>query len=180
MTTAIAFQTPCEPRDFLDPLEFLLADHHRQRSLCDTLDALAEGPVDGDTPATVEAVLSYLIEVMPLHIADEEEDLFPLLARRSRPTDGFDDIVTVLRAEHQADEELFEPVIDAIRRLTDPESPVRSRHIRPVPAFAEAQRRHLAWENAVVLPLARKRLAAADLVDLGRAMAARRGLAYPD
>ena len=44
--------------------------------------------------------------------------------------------------------------------------------------FAEAQRRHIAWENSLVLPLARKRLTAKDLETMGRNMAARRGIAY--
>ena len=46
-------------------------------------------------------------------------------------------------------------------------------------AFAEAQRRHIAWENNVLLPLARKRLTEADLKELGRNMAAMRGIVYP-
>ena len=41
-------------------------------------------------------------------------------------------------------------------------------------AFSVFQRRHLAWENGTVLPLARKRLTAADQADMGRRMADRR------
>ena len=46
--------------------------------------------------------------------------------------------------------------------------------------FGVLQRRHLAWENGTILPLARKRLNKHDLAELGRKMAARRGLSFPD
>jgi hemerythrin-like domain-containing protein len=43
-------------------------------------------------------------------------------------------------------------------------------------AYADALRRHIAWENAVLLPTARDRLQAADLRRLGQKFAARRGV----
>jgi hypothetical protein len=43
-------------------------------------------------------------------------------------------------------------------------------------AMSEFQRRHIAWENGVLLPLAKRRLTAGDIADLGRAMAGRRGV----
>ena len=45
--------------------------------------------------------------------------------------------------------------------------------------LAETWRLYLAWENQVLLPLAREWLSAVDLAELGRAMAARRGAAHP-
>ena len=46
--------------------------------------------------------------------------------------------------------------------------------------FAEAQQRHVAWENSVVLPIAEQWLKPEDLEIMGRNMAARRGIAYPE
>jgi hypothetical protein len=48
-----------------------------------------------------------------------------------------------------------------------------------VPAFAETQRRHLAWENALVIPRARHILQPPDLAKLARSMAKRRGQRAP-
>ncbi len=45
-------------------------------------------------------------------------------------------------------------------------------------AFAGFQRRHLAWENSVLLPLARRRLDPSDAADLRRTMTARRGATH--
>ena len=62
---------------------------------------------------------------------------------------------------------------------------IASGHVLPNPIrflmnakeFSQTQRRHLSWENRTVLPVAHRRLTAADLAGLGRAMAERRGVA---
>jgi hemerythrin-like domain-containing protein len=43
----------------------------------------------------------------------------------------------------------------------------------------ETQRRHIVWENNIILPLARRRFSVEDMEEIGRDMAARRGLEYP-
>jgi len=45
--------------------------------------------------------------------------------------------------------------------------------------FVETQRRHIIWENNIVLPLARRRLNADDRAVMGRNMAARRKIEFP-
>ena len=47
-------------------------------------------------------------------------------------------------------------------------------------AFSQALRRHLAWENAVIMTRAERHLTDEDHAELGRRMAARRGLTLPD
>jgi hemerythrin-like domain-containing protein len=47
-------------------------------------------------------------------------------------------------------------------------------------AFTATMRSHLAWEERVILPLARRRLSTAQAEAIGRRMAARRGVAYPE
>ena len=46
--------------------------------------------------------------------------------------------------------------------------------------FAESQRRHLTWEENVVLPLARERLTPEDLAEMGRNMVTRREISAID
>jgi hemerythrin-like domain-containing protein len=43
-----------------------------------------------------------------------------------------------------------------------------------VKEFSETQRQHVTWEERVLLPLARQRLTADDLANIGRNMAKRR------
>jgi hemerythrin-like domain-containing protein len=46
--------------------------------------------------------------------------------------------------------------------------------------FSENQRQHVTWEERVLLPLARQRLTPEDLEEIGRNMAARRGMTNPN
>ena len=121
----------------------------------------------------------YLGHDYPMHIADEEADLFPLLRRRCPPCDRIEEIFELLCREHLTDARLntaltedLEPLI-AGRAFNDP-----ARVLMNLFAFVETQRRHLAWENAVILPRARAYLTPADCVELGRRLAARRGIDF--
>ena len=126
-------------------------------------------------------ILKYLEEDLPLHITDEEEDLFPLLERRSLPDDGLDHMLAVLREEHEADEGYRRRLLEPLRSIAKGLMPSnRQVFVHEARTFGVLQRRHLAWENGTILPLARKRLNKHDLAELGRKMAARRGLSFPD
>lgn len=169
-----------EPQLLLEPLEYLFADHFRHRVLCNRLDVLVDDPPIDRHTAEFGEILNFLTNDLPLHIADEEESLFPLLSTRCLAGDGYNEIYVLLQEEHELDEQLSETVIDGLRGLTkDGKAADPDGFFRTVGVFTETQRRHLAWENGIVLPLARKRLTRADLAQMGQAMAARRGLDYP-
>lgn len=167
-----------DPRLLAAPLDFLEAEHYRQRVVLDHLDALADGVEASAAPEIVAGVLRYLREDMGLHVADEERDLFPLLRRRAGPGDDVEFILALLASEHTRDHELASAVIAALERMA--RTGARDSKLKSAgPAFAETQRRHLAWENALVIPRARHILQPADLARLGRAMAKRRGVRVP-
>ncbi|NNG05686.1 MAG: hypothetical protein HKM95_16510, partial [Inquilinus sp.] len=86
-TTPVSHQA-VDPQIFLDPLGFLRTELYRQRVACNTLEALASTDTNGDTRADAERVLRYIVEDVPVHTADLEECLFPLLAQRVLPADG--------------------------------------------------------------------------------------------
>lgn len=170
-----------EPAAFRDPIAVLEADHAQVLALCDVLDRLQRNPRHGADPAEVAAVHNYLQDHLSSHIADEEEDLFPLLRGTAAAGDDIDRILGLLHAEHETDRRLNHDLCGDLERLvggrafTDP-----ARFLMTLTIFAETQRRHLAWENTVVLARARKHLKDADRVELGRRMAQRRGLVPPD
>ena len=70
-----------DPAAFRTPLDVLAAEHTRQITICDMLDRWVRGPRRTD-PAELKAVHDYLVLDLPLHIEDEDGDLFPLLKRR--------------------------------------------------------------------------------------------------
>ena len=127
-----------------------------------------------------QALLGFLTEELPLHRRDEEQDMFRLLKPRCRPDDGFDGIVSQLTFEHGADKVLGLHLVMDLRVIAEGktlETPMRV--FGNLCTFAEGQWRHIAWENAVVLPLAHARLTSSDSVELGRKMATRRSISYP-
>lgn len=162
---------------FRHPLEFIFAEHDRHRIVCAVLERLAEDLHAADARENAAFVLDHLENQLPLHIADEERDLFPLLRQRCLEDDGVDELLALLQDEHDEDDVhcavLLAPlrVIAAGGKLNDiPEFATLARD------FARFQRRHLGWENGTILPLAERRLTDADQAELGRCMAARRGV----
>jgi len=171
---------PIDPKQFLEPIDFLLADHYRQRTLCQLLDRLTQEPSGAEARALAEPVRIYLRRDMVWHIADEEIQLFPRMRERAVPGDGTADMLYLLEREHTGDQSLAHTLLEALDCLALGLAPVEPAVFAVrVATFTETQRRHLAWENAMVIPLARRLLTQADKVDLGRKMALRRALAYP-
>jgi len=159
----------------IDPIAFLFAQHDRQLVICAALDRLAASPSDGKAAENAQFILDYASGEMPLHLADEEEDLFPRLIARCDPEDGLDNMVDQLEHEHETDSALYKRLEHELKIIARGENPghpeVFSADAR---AFAMLQRRHLNWENGTILPLARQMLTPDDLDEMRVAMAARR------
>jgi hemerythrin-like domain-containing protein len=170
--TAKPFLEPIPPELLAQPLDYIVAEHFRLRLVCNRLDAMAaEGRAD---PREAEEIATFLDRDLRLHVIDEEDDLFPLLRRRCRPEDEIGRALGGLAREHAADDHLGSRVIAALGRLGPNGRIDRDRDA--LAEFAAHQRSHIAFENAVVLPIARRRLTARDLRTLGARMASRRGI----
>ncbi len=174
-----------KPEDFQDPIAFIYGDHERIRRACDKLRDLA-GDLDGPAaPCLAAELLSFLERDLPLHLADEEEDLFPLLRATARPTDvhRHDEVISsieVLETEHRDDIEKGQTLRRALRALAEGEQPRDPRMFTHYArAFTHLLRDHCLMENNVVLPAALDRLSDVQLARMGRRMAARRGLRWP-
>jgi hemerythrin-like domain-containing protein len=168
------FLAPDAPTE-IDPIEILRHEHGEFRHVCDLIDRLAQDHYHDR--AVVDAALahSYLSRDLPLHLANEEGSLFPLLRRRCRQQDGIEDLLPLLSAEHQfvadGSRDLLVHLADlaAGKQIREPMS-----FILPALTFTENQRRHSAWENATIFRLADKRLSKQDKADLAREMIERR------
>jgi hemerythrin-like domain-containing protein len=158
-----------------EPLEFLFAEHYRHRQMCRALEQLAQAPrFEAKAAAEVEAFIG---RDLAFHVRDEEEDLFPLLRRRCAPEDEIDAILEVLSGEHALDERLAIAARDVLRKSMVRGVPVAAIEggALALQHLAEQERRHLALENAVIMPIARLRLTAADREALASSFAGRRG-----
>ncbi len=163
-----------------EPLDYIFAEHFRQRVLCNVLDGFACGKKLDAT--LIASVLHFLRGDFVCHIFDEEQDLFPLLRRRARPDDRIEDVLGQLSEEHAADRLDAELITDGLGKALarGGKAALPARFAALLRRFAENERHHLTLENAIVLPIARVRLTADDLRNMAKRMAARRGINLPE
>ncbi len=165
-----------------EPLDFLFADHMRQRKMCNAIDAIHMTDEKFPLPELEEPIFAYLSEDFPLHIADEECDLFPTLRTTPDRDHDLDDLIDALMRNHAIELAMASDVIVYLKRNLHSldEADNVSQFPRLLFMFTDCLRRHLAIEDQMLLPLARKRLGISDLSRIGRAMAKRRNIIYPE
>lgn len=158
-----------------DPIAWLDGDHRRQHGACEVLERLIRNPRHAAGAADIEEAYWCLGEALPLHIADEEDDVLPLLARRCGLSDHFGEVSAKLRRNHDEERGLVEAVAGELQRLIEGEA-----LSRPVRFFGDTIRlyrvirHHIGWENTVLLPLVRRRLRDLDYPYLMEKMEQRR------
>jgi hemerythrin-like domain-containing protein len=162
----------------LNALAVIEAQHLFQSTLCDWLESIADGlPFDVD-PALCRRVIDALLNDIPLHHRDEEEGLFPLLEKRALPDDNIADILARLALEHAMDESFSAELLESLEELSDGR-PIANPNMvgYMLRSFFESYRRHIHWENAIIVPLARARLTPEDLDQLASVMSSHRSAA---
>jgi hemerythrin-like domain-containing protein len=160
------------------PLDLIAHDHALQIQLCDMLEQIADGlPDDVDRRLCREAASALNFDI-PLHHRDEELCLFPLLLERGAGAGSMAEVLERLADEHAKDEsfaaELAES-LDALAQGGTARNPDMLGYM--LRGFFEGYRRHIHWENTLVLPAARQHLTPIDLEQLARCMAENRAAA---
>jgi hemerythrin-like domain-containing protein len=157
------------------PLDAMARAHASQLEICDCLERIADGlPSDVDRDLCGTVIESLRID-LPIHHRDEEEGLFPLLEERAEPQDNITDVLARLALEHATDESFADELLDSLEALSRGEIPANPDMLGyMLRGFFESYRRHIYWENAIVLPLAQLRLGQSDLVTLSERMAKHR------
>lgn len=154
-----------------NPLDMIAHAHLLQVQLCDAMEKIADGlPGDVDRRLCAQ-VASGLKYDLPLHHHDEETGLFPLLHARAEAEDNIDGILERLAAEHQSDTDFAGEIAVELELLGRGEGPANPEMVGyMLRGFFERYRRHVHWENTLVMPLARLRLTPDDLDALSRQM----------
>jgi len=155
-----------------NPLDQISQEHLRQREVCATLDRLAA--LEKPDPDLAAGVLPHFDTLLARHVHDEEDDLFPLLRQRSEPGDDINDTLSRLTRKHQVSLQMAVGVRKILRKMSCDNALPDFDEATALIGFAAHERRHLIVENAIVLPLARARLTAADLGRLATRMKQRR------
>jgi hemerythrin-like domain-containing protein len=158
----------------------LEACHARIARQCDTLDKLlAHLPghgADSQARQAARAVLTYFDTAAVQHHDDEERNLFPLLEQANAP--GACDLAETLTLEHDELAQLWQRLRMQLSHIETGSHATLD--VALTLRFVALNRAHLEFENVHVLPLARQVLDATAIERLGRAMAARRGIPFPD
>lgn len=159
------------PAGLIDsPLDFIFAEHHRQREASSIIMMIADGAFDRHG---VEELTAFLEEDFAFHIGDEEILLFPILRHHCLPEDNIERIIEKLQDEHREDENISDEVIGILKRRLDGNELTENEN-RRLRLFAEHIRQHLALENGVMLPIARVRLGVHILDTLAEMLKERR------
>ena len=165
---------------FDSPLALLAECHRRVERQCATLARLVPHlEANGSDAAAREAataVMRYFDTAAPKHHADEEDDLFPALIESMAGSDAtcLRDITAALRADHRELDRRWAAlrrVLEAVVAGQPAKLPAED-----VQGFADLYARHIAREEAELLPMAGRLLGDAELDRLGAAMRRRRGL----
>ena len=168
--------SPTDPRLLDSPLDFIAEDHLREREICALMDRIAAAANgDADTEAATN-ILAFLRNELPLHLKDEEEDLFPLMQARCDPDDQIDTVIERLLRDHQHALSDTRAVVAILEARIGSADDLSAADRRALTDFAAHARRHLILENAIILPIARARLSADDMAGLTAPMRRRRGL----
>lgn len=150
-----------------NPLDRIVAEHALQLELCDALEYIADGLPDSIDRRLVREVIAILGHGLEAHFRAEEQMLFPLLRRRGGGDPSLVAALDQLQMEHVRDEDISSELLE---ELTFVAEHGRARNADMLGymlrGFFEGQRRHIAWENAVVVPAARRLLQQDDLQSL--------------
>lgn len=165
---------------FDHPLELLRACHDKILRQCDTLQRLAahldSHGCDRQAQQAAQGILRYFDIAGKLHHLDEEQDLFPSLrASAGEQQQVIETLLDQLLAEHVVMTDAWDALRSRLLQLADGQT--ASLPHEAAQRFTVSHTRHVALENAELLPLAARLLDARQLEALGRNMAARRGIA---
>jgi len=156
-----------------DPLDYLMAEHLRQRQFANLLNFIAEGVINR---RTIADAIRFVENDLSEHILDEETSFFPILRPLCVEADKIDDLLGLLAEEHREDEGESEGILTILRAAGAGSAPTEAERER-LRLFADHLKRHLALENGVLLPLARARMTPEALQILSQSMLRRRGRA---
>lgn len=162
------------------PLEMLAACHGRvaqqNQILLRLLPHLAAHGPDLPAQQAALAVMRYFDSAAIHHHEDEEQDLFPALLEAMAGSDAvcIRELTAALSADHRALERQWQGLRPSLVMLAQGQAAHWAE--ADVRAFVEHYTRHIAREEAELLPMAARLLGDAELDRIGLAMRARRGL----
>lgn len=169
---------------FDDPIGLLKACHMRIEQRCALLlrimEHMAKNGADQQAKQACNQVLHYFNNSGPLHHLDEEEDLFPALLRFAKRSQKkkLQALIEDLSADHDEMERAWAELRTDLEDVIADTAPALNPDI--VDRFQTIYFAHIQREEAEAFAAAADCLPPDELERIGRNMAARRNVAYPD
>ena len=166
---------------FDQPIAVLKHCHDRIRKQLDTLlrlpTHLAAHGADQQAVDAALAIIKYFDKAAPLHHADEEENLVPMLTAAASGADAatLASLVPGILQDHDAMDAMWQTLHEQLSAIAS--AGVASLDGALVTAFAERYHAHMVTEESHIAPMALRLFSATEMAALGSAMRQRRGLA---
>jgi len=165
------------------PLDMLAACHTRVEKQCQTLLRLqphvAQHGSDRAAQEAARAVMRYFDTAARHHHDDEEQDVFPALLESMAGSDAvcLRELTASLCSDHRQLEQRWAALRERLSQVTHGAASALA--AADVSGFVQLYERHIAREEAELLPMAARLLSDAELDRIGLAMRSRRGLTEP-
>ncbi|MFM9845876.1 MAG: hemerythrin domain-containing protein [Hyphomicrobiaceae bacterium] len=150
-----------------DPIGLIREEHELQLELCCLLETIADNLPRRVSHRLASTAVTILEKSFPAHMQFEDEALFPLLRKRAAAGAAVLSALDCLADEHERDAAALVELTDALREAAD-KGAARNPEMfgYPLRGFFDGQRRHIAWEDRVIVPAARDLLTPVDLAEL--------------
>jgi len=160
-----------------DPIALIRQDHLRQLKICAELESIADALPQDIDKARCERLSTLLPLSLKLHHQDEERALLPILGEIPQIAETVRAVQDRLEEEHATDEDFADELAAALAEVAElgwAENPEMLGYM--LRGYFESHRRHIAWEEAVLLPLADAHLSRSQRHDMAAIMAENRNL----
>ncbi len=138
-------------------LAMLERDQRRLLRLCAALENVADGLPESGLHAKTARLLSFLNKAFERHIFLHEKCLFPLIRSLSGARGSVGPVLTQLEFEHASDHGLVLEITSAFLNGSSGKTGIEVQVLGfLLRSFFENYRRHHAWENSILYPIARQ------------------------
>jgi hypothetical protein len=154
-----------EPACYEEPLARIAEALRTKRSICDLVETIADSLPEPSSLICLRAAC-VLRNDLPLYFADAGRYLLPQLRARHSGSNWIERMLDQVEADHVQLEGSIDEVADLLERI----GAGKARHHERIVAgyalrcFFEGLRRHINWEQNLILPLANESLTADDML----------------
>lgn len=150
----MAAQHRLDPLQFSDPVAAFTEAHAEHLRLCDAFAAFCGDPDRWNDAGAATTFHTFFSRDLPRHVGHEDSTLLPVLSRLGWVAAGDADLA-IMASHHERDRRLVKGLVPELARLAEGLGPTQAAGFAARgAAFVHGYRRHIAMEEAMIVPLA--------------------------